>query len=450
MMRARRASLLLAISAVSCAAGAADPLPRDFAYGMDIDTPGEAAVYSVAIPPEVYRDSVQPSLRDVQVFNGGGQPVPFAIERPRAAAARAAGKPLPMFPLRDESPAALTALRVAIASPGSAISVQTPGSDTASTDLMSYVLDGRAMDAPVAAIQVHWSDDAADYAGRIRVEAAETLGIWRTIVAAAPLANLHADGAALLEDRVELPATRAQYWRLSWVGKPPPFRLLSAVVEAAGIADTSERDHLIAAGAASRDRPGEFEFDLHAVPPVDRLDLLLPEPNTVIDAEMLARADPKEPWHAVGKGGFYRLQSGGAELHNGPMAIEVTSDRFWLVRVPRATGALGNGIPRLEALWRPSELIFLARGARPFTLTYGSGSSSGLSTPLTSLPSAVAPMHATLQVPRTLGGESRLNAVPTTYPWRTTILWATLVIAFAALAWMALRLIQELGRSAKR
>jgi len=449
MMRAGIASLLLMTAAVGAAA-AADLLPRDFAYGMDIDAPGQAAVYRVAIPAEVYRKSVQPQLRDLQVFNGSGYPVPFAIEQPRPApAVRAAAHLLPMFPLRDDSPSSLNAVRIAIASPASAISVQTPGSEAAATVILSYVLDGRAMDAPVAAIQLHWPEDAADYAGRMRVESAETLGSWRTIVAAAPLANLHADGAALIEDRVELPPTRAPYWRLSWVGKPPPFRLLSAAVEAAAGADTSERDNLIAAGHANKDRPGEFEFDLHATPPVDRLDLLLPEPNTVLDAELFARFDPREPWHEVGKGGFYWLQSGEAQLHNGPMPIEATPDRFWLVRVPQAPALLGNGAPRLEVLWRAPELILLARGAAPFTLAYGSGSSVGDRAPLTSLPGAVAPVRATLKAPRILGGESRLNPAAMTYPWKTTLLWTTLVVAFVALAWMALRLIKELGKGAR-
>lgn len=451
MIRASVAAGLF-LSALSAAAGAAAPAPQDFAYGMDVETTGEAAVYRVAIPAEVYRQSVQPPLRDLQVFNSSGEPVPFAIESPRTAvAAHPAAQTLPLFALRDDSPTALNALRVAIASPGSAISVQAAGVGAESPEVvLSYVLDGRAIDTPIAAIQLHWPDDAADYAGRMRVEAAQTLGLWRTVVAAAPLASLHASGAALIEDRVELPATRAPYWRLSWVGRPPSFRLLSAAVEAAGVVDDSERNTLLANGTVSQDSRGEFVFDLQASPAIDRLDLLLPEPNTVIDAELLARTDPKEPWRRVGTGGFYRLQSGDTELHNAPMVLEATSARYWLVRVPQAAGALGSGIPRLEVRWRPSEVVFLARGTGPFMLAYGSGSSLGVTTPLSAIPAAVAPMRATVRAPRTLGGASRLQAAPAAFVWKTAILWATLGIAFAALGWMALRLIRELGKSAPR
>jgi hypothetical protein len=437
--------LLFVALTVAGAAGAAELEPKRFAYGMPIATAGEAAEYRLEIPPEVYLKSVQPELRDLQIFNGKGEPVPFAIEQPRVPPrAHPPGTALPLFPLRDDSAAALNALRVAIDTHGSAISVQSNTTEPAANESLSYVLDGRAVQSPVSAIQLHWPDDAADFAGRVSVESADTLGLWHLVAVAAPIANLHANGAELIEDRVEVPATKAQFFRLSWNGRPPPFRLTSAAVEVTDAPDRIARASLIVGAAQAMGKAGEYQFDLHATPPTDRLNLVLPELNTVIDAQILARATAKEPWQQVTRSGFYRLQSADGELRNGAVKIDLTPWRYWLVRVLRPAASAGGGAPRLEVQWRASEVMFLARGAGPYTMAYGSSSAMGAAAPLAALPNSVAPVPAMLGSPVILGGESRLKSSFAASAWRNSILWITLIAALAALGWMAYKLMKEL------
>ncbi len=455
------------VPAAAASAHGAELSPQDFAYGMTIVTPGAAAAYRVAIPPEVYLKSVRPQLGDLQVFNDHGEAVPYAIEQPPAPVdAHPAATALTMFALRDDTPDALNAMRVTIASQGSAVSVQTTAASLATDAQLAagadsahgadpargapqaggatiYVLDAQGLDVPLAAIQLHWPADAPDYAGRMRVAAGDTLGVWHTVVDAAPIANLHADGAQLIEDRIAVPATRARFWRLSWVGKPPPFALTSATAEPAIDRDTSERSHLIVPGTPVKDRPGEFEFDLGARPPVDRLNIELPEPNSIINVEFLSRGDVHDPWHHVANGGIYRLQGADGELHNAPVVIGITPDRFWLLRTPPMKSAMGNGVPRLVAQWRAPELMFLARGAGPFMLAYGSGSASGAATSFASLPATVAAMRATLEAPHALGGDVRLQP-GSSVPWKNGLLWLVLAAAVVLLAGMALRLAKDL------
>jgi hypothetical protein len=456
------------VPAVAASTPGAELSPQDFAYGMAIVTPGAAAAYRVVIPPEVYLKSVRPQLGDLQVFNDHGEAVPFAIEQPPAPVdPQPPARSLTLYALRDDSPDALNAMRVTIASQGSAVSVQTTGPGTAigapsgvdapsapgapsavSADpsgrgTISYVLDAQGLGVPIAAIQLHWPADAADYAGNIRVAAGDTLGLWHTVVDAAPIANLHADGAQLLEDRIAVPATRARFWRLSWVGKPPPFALTSAAAEPATDRDTAERSHLIVPGTPVRDKPGEFEFDLGARPPVDRLNIELPEPNSVINVEFLSRADANDLWHHVASAGIYRLQGAEGELRNAPVVIGITQDRYWLLRAPPMKSALGNGVPRLVAQWRAPELVFLARGAGPFMLAYGSGSAIGAATSFTALPATVTAVRATLAAPQSLGGDGRLQP-ESSIPWKNGLLWLVLAAAVVLLAGMALRLAKDL------
>jgi hypothetical protein len=446
MTRVARLLLVLSAAASISAFAAAEISPLDFAYGIPIVTPGDAAVYRLALPPEVYQKAVRPDLGDLQVFNARGEPVPYAIEQPLPPrSARPPGRPLPLFALRDDSPAALNAMRVTIASQGSHVSVQTRGSDSTSTPAMSYVLDGQALDAAIAAIQVHWPEDAADYAGKMRIEAGNSLGSWHTVLEAAPIANLHSAGAQLIEDRVEIPATRAKFWRLSWVGTPPPFELTSAAAEPAAEGDTGDRSSLIVSGTPVTGRPGEFQFDLGARPPVDRINLDLPELNSVVEAELMSRASQADPWHRVTESGFYRLQGADGELRNGPIGIGVCADRFWLVRVPPSSSALGHGVLRIEAQWRAPDVVFLARGSAPFTLAYGSGSAIGAATPLAALPVTLTPVRATHGAATVLGGDARRDS-SVAFPWRKSVLWGILAFAVALLAAMAYRLMKELNR----
>lgn len=448
----------LTVPAVVAAAHDADLSPQDFAYGMVIVTSGVAAAYRVTIPPEVYLKSVRPQLGDLQVFNDHGEPVPYAIEQPPAPAdTHPAPTTLTLFALRDDTPDALRAMRVTIASQGSAVSVQTTNSGattgsgasageesgSAAGASISYVLDAQALEAPIAAIQLHWPADAADYAGRMRVAAGDTLGVWHTVVDAAPIANLHADGAQLLEDRIEVPATRARFWRLSWVGKPPPFAVTSAAVEQATGRDTAERSHLIVPGTPVKERPGEFEFDLGARPPVDRINIELPEPNSIINVEFLSRSEARDPWHHVASGGIYRLQGADGDLRNAPVSIGINTDRFWLLRAPPMKSAFGNGIPQLVVQWRAPELVFLARGAAPFTLAYGSGSAIGAATSFAALPTTVSTLRASLAAPHALGGDDRLQP-GSKFPSKNGLLWLVLAAAVVLLAGMALRLAKDL------
>src|SRR5882757_7185813 len=56
--------------------------PKDFAYRMQVVGIGDSAAYRVTLPLAVYQKIVHPELADLRVFNGSGEQVPFAIERP--------------------------------------------------------------------------------------------------------------------------------------------------------------------------------------------------------------------------------------------------------------------------------------------------------------------------------------------------------------------------------
>jgi hypothetical protein len=449
-------ALLLAITGARAAPTESPPLKQDdFAYGMQFETKGMAAAYIADVPAQVYQGVALPNLADIAVFNGRGEIVPHVINAARTEARILRPRPLslPLFPVRGEERESLDTLRVTIESGTRRVDVQAPAgaapnivADPAA--ITSYIVDGREITAPLSAFQIEWPEDAPQFAGRLRVEAGDDLGSWQTVVDAAPIANLRAGKLELIEQRIEMRFTRAKFWRLTWVGPRAPFEISAFVAEAAGNLQEIARPSLSFDGSPVDKQPGQFEFDLGARFPVDRVNLELPEVNTIVEAELLSRSTPAVPWRPVTLRGFYRLASsdGDGELVNGDMRITPDADRYWLVRADIRGNPLGSGKPKLRVAWAPDELTFLARGPAPFTLAFGNATASAVAGGIPALPEGTSVLHATLGERQTLGGASRLDLSASALPGKSTVLWIVLGAAVALLAYMAYRLARDLKR----
>jgi hypothetical protein len=436
-------AILMAVLSTQAFAGA-DLKPEDFAYALPVEVSGDAAAYRVPLPVSVYQSSARPDLGDLRVFNGQKEVVPYALERPDAGTSARESTRLPLFHLKDNSAAALDAVRITVESGKAAVNVQAPAGATVGAGSTSYLADARGVSGRIAALILEWPEDAADFAGRLQIEAGDTLGQWSTITASSPVANLHAEGEHLVERRLELPPTEAKFWRLSWVGAEAPFALTGVMAEPARETVDAARASLMVFGRTDAAHAGEFEFDLGARPPVDRVNLELPEVNTTIGVDLLSRSDSKAAWRPVVHAGMYRLKSAGTELRNGPIHIAQDSDRYWRARVDPRGGGLGHGVPRLSVGWVSQNVIFLARGAGPYLIAYGSAVAESAESSLESIPKGVVIGAATAAAPIQFGGAGRLAGTQSSVQWKQALLWAVLIIATGLLGWMAMRLAREM------
>jgi hypothetical protein len=441
------ACTLVLVTALAVAADPDGSSPNDFAYRMQVSGTTDSAAYRVTVPLAVYQKIVHADLSDLRVFNGSGEQVPFAIERPASGTVSNAATALSLFPLQDDSSATLDAVRVTIESGKGSVNVQTSGQSPPSGRINTYLVDGRALNLPAAALRLEWAQDAADFAGRVRVEASDSLGDWRSIAGAAPVANLHSGAGRLVEQRVEFAPTKAKYWRLSWVGPAAPFVLTAVFAEPARQSVEARHSSRNVSAIPAKRAAGEFEYDLGARLPVDRVNLELPDINTVVDVELLSRAYTSDDWRAVRRAGFYRLRSDGEELRNGPVAVALNTDRLWILRTNPKSGGLGSVAPKLVVEWIPHEVVFVARGAGPFYVAYGSATADSAAVSLAVLPKNVAIASASLSEPESVGGDARLTPPPEPYAWKAALLWVVLIAGAALLAWMAFRLSKDYSRT---
>jgi Protein of unknown function (DUF3999) len=79
-------ALLLLVPALAAA-----EQPRDFAYGIALETSGQDALQQLEVPRAVYEGVVHPDLADVRVFNGAGE----ARSTSRSARSRSSCRPAP-------------------------------------------------------------------------------------------------------------------------------------------------------------------------------------------------------------------------------------------------------------------------------------------------------------------------------------------------------------------
>jgi hypothetical protein len=439
-------------------AAAAEPAPNDFAFGCPVIAPEPAAGYRVALPIDVYRNSVRADLGDVRVFNGKGEVVPYALRRPQLdSVQKMTPRTLPLFPLTSTANASLDAIRVTIESGRGAVNVETRDAGSKQAAIVSYIVDARSIERPLAALAFEWPSDAAEFAGRLRVEATDNLSDWRTVLAGAAVANLGTQADRLVERRVEFTPLKAKYWRLTWVDGQAPFRLTSVQGEPSENVVELARESLTLSAATDAKQPGEFSFDTGAQLPVDRVKLELPEVNSIVQAEISSRATATVPWHYVARRGFYRLNGRSGEIASGWVSVPYNGDRYWQVKIDSKTGGLGAQPPKLTLGWIPHELMFIARGGGPFQVAYGSVDAQPAEAAVESILPAIATPNAgtslvkiataTLGPEVTLGGAARRLAPPPPYPWKTIVLWAALGLGVIVLGFMAARLSRETKRS---
>jgi hypothetical protein len=162
---------------------------------------------------------------------------------------------------------------------------------------------------------------------------------------------------------------------------------------------------------------------------------------------LLSREHPQDAWHVVRRSGFYRLKSEGEELRNGPVSVATNTNRYWLLRTDPRQGGLGATAPRLVVEWVPHEIVFVARGAGPFYLAYGSSVAQLAAVPLAMLPRNVAIAPASLADPESSGGDSLLLPSGGHFSWKTPLLWSVLIAGAALLGWMAYRLSKDVSKT---
>jgi hypothetical protein len=405
---------------------------------------GKDSLHRVALPFEAYRDARR-DLADVRIFDSRGEPVPIAwAGTPEAERQAPASFELPAFPVTRLTPAGSGAEVIVLAGYGTLVAVRSKGpAKPGAARPVAYLLDASAVKVPVGALVLDWKAGAGTQVVHVRIESSDDLKGWMP-VASAPVVKVEAAGRALQQPRVEFAPRKAKYFRMTW--DAAGFVLDS--VRAEGAPETrAARRTVRTVPATATGTPDEFQFDLGARLPVEALRIVPAETNSVVSASLFSRDDESAEWRPVTAAPFYRLQREGAEAQSPPVEIGRHAARYWMARL--AKGSSG-GAPALEAHWRAAQLVFVARGAEPYTIAFGRPRETAAALPVSSLVPNYEP-RAELRL-----AQARVGAVSSAPPatrWeqfigeldaRRLVLWVVLLGAVAALGFMAWRLYRQM------
>lgn len=441
----KRLFVAAALCALSAAAIAEPGQQADqFAHRFALDLDGNGAYYTVSVPQTVYAASLRGDLGDLRVFNGAGEPVPYSLDAPRAAAQTPKRlRTAQWFPLpQAESSAQNAPLGVSIAADGSLhATAATPAPAGRDGDLV----DTGPADGQVSALLIHLSNES--YQGRVSVESSDDLRNWQALTDT-QLLKVSYGGSTLSQERIELEGLNARYLRLRWPDGAPDIASVEVEAQAAATnaqdSTATQRQWRAGVDMQAGKAPGEYLFETDGAYPVDRLRLALPQPNTVARATVYSRANAQAPWRDVAEGVLYRLRGKAGEQDNPALEVSADTDRLWRIVVDMRNGGLGSGVPAASVGWRPDEITFVARGAEPFTLGVGNAMLTSVAASRDELligasPDVVA-AHVGAALPvspqdaRTAATTKDNDAV------RRYVLWAALLLAVGALGTMAWRL----------
>ncbi|MFA9439202.1 DUF3999 family protein [Uliginosibacterium sp. sgz301328] len=444
MLKRLLSPVLLAMCALSTAAGAADvPLaPQDFANGLRIEgVDAGSALYRLELPQQLYGSTAWPDLRDVRVFNSQGQAVPFWLDKPAAQPAQESRVALRLFavpttarPGQEDTIVVQTGQR--------RVEVTLPDGSTGSkVDGQTYLLELPESGTRPQLTRIHlaWRAAKENWRGHVTVFGSNDLRDWDR-VASSPLADLKAGNDSLRVDDVDLNCQCDwRYWMLRLDAAAPEL------VEATGIhsqAAQIERPALLLQSRIVSPTEMEYIMPRPAMPVALRVRLL--QPNSVAPMEISVRPDSATPWRTVSSSVIYRLNSGGAEQVSPDVPLNQTTQAIRLV----ARGAGWDGAPMVYAVFEPRELVFNARGSGPFILAWGARAATDASLPEQERAFAglAEPMMASLGAAVTLGGPERLTAespAERAAAWQKFTLWGVLVAGALALAWLAISLLRE-------
>ncbi|MCG8325173.1 MAG: DUF3999 domain-containing protein [Thiotrichales bacterium] len=453
-MMARRSIpglLLLLFSGIVLSA--ADAVREDFAFGFQLLTPSGAPIYRLRIPTAIYEQATSADLRDLRVFNAGGSAVPHAIRRQQSdSISESYTTDLPLFPVYRE----LTRRDISVSGAGSILEIQ--ALDSVEVDpragIRHYIIDLSQVDLPIRRLEFTLSGVSAGFLGQARIESSTDLDRWQTVVADSAIAIMHYADHRLIRNHIDVPQRHYQYLRFTWSARRDNVIIDS--VRAVHSQSRVKRDISFTVLPGRRPDPEQpvYEFENNSALPVESIDILLPEQNTLIDAVVRSRADAdQDRWRQRLADSFYRLNVQGVELQRGPVRIAASRDKHWQLEVTTENG-LGTAMPEMRVAWEAGDLYFLARGEGPFTLAYGH---AALTEPVKPVQALVKLLndpdkselvdHATLGEAIVLRGEPALEP-QRQIPWQRLLLWTVLGAGVLVLGAMAIRLVKQMNPSA--
>ncbi|MBU0728950.1 MAG: DUF3999 domain-containing protein [Proteobacteria bacterium] len=436
----------------------------DFAYGYPLTVNGNGAICSLFLPEEIYGGVTRKDLGDIRLFNAGGDIIPHTIRRQQLESSKlSATENVPLFPLYTHMQRRTNgdlSLLINRKPDGTIIQLDTTDSGEGQPDksLYGYLLDMSRIEEHPARLELQWEDSGDHFLTTVNLHHSDDLAKWTSLSLNNTVAELNYSGDRIYRNSIPLPQKTQKYIQLTWPVGKPQIVLKSVKVISRPLQLKRQRQWTELQGIRGEDSRMVFEYISAAYLPVDAVNLSFQEKNSIIKATIKSRADEDAQWRIRARGVFYNLEFEEGEIRNEIVTINQTVDKLWRVEVSQDGAGLDliNPPPALALGWTPHELLFIARGAPPFMVAYGSGklthdTEAGSSTMILQALKKSKSITSSVQIGKRmrLGGEGVLEIPPPPKPWKKWILWGVLVSGVLIMIRMVWSLQKQMAKTAK-
>ncbi|PAU55753.1 DUF3999 domain-containing protein [Pseudomonas sp. PICF141] len=434
---------------VTLSAGAQEK-PTDFAAQVPLSVSGEGPWYRLELPLGVQLKARHTDLSDLRVFNAAGEPQAYALARePAQTRENRTLHDVKWFPLYNSADATERApsVRVQSNTNGTLIEVQ-PSSqlEAGEEELRGWLLDASRIKAPLQQLILDWTSDRDGFQ-RFSIEASDDLQHWQSW-GEGQVARLTFADERVEQHEVGLPGQPARYLRLLWSSPQSAPALTSAQLESANPRTLPLPLVWSQPLAGTRVKAGEYIWQLPMGLNVQRLQIELNQPNSLAPVTLSGRRETSLPWQTLTSGLLYRLTQNGQDVVQNELQLPGQTVQQLKLTVDERGGGLGAEAPIVRFAVRSTQLVFLARGAGPYTLALGNATVKAANLPLSTLiPDYNAAKLAALGKATVEGGVVVTPAatVPAVADpnWKKFGLWAVLLLSVLFLGAMAFSLLRK-------
>ncbi len=452
-MKAVVCAALLAQSGPAISESAPAESPREYAFGLSLDTSTASPWYRVMLPLSVYQQSTSPDLRDVRVFNQEGEAVPFSLvttTRPQPAPTTT---PLRLFALNaspggEEGSGEKIMLRAR-----NGVEIVLEGQKAAAAG-QHYLLTlpENAAEVPLSQLQLIWDAPQGSWQGTASVYYGEDLKNWSALREEMPLLDVMSGQDRLKLDRIDTDlvlSPEANRYLLLVLNTGHSALTLTGV-NAINAPAQAGSEHISLAGEGERVSESEAVWRWTHPQPLNAIGFML-NGDGVLPVEIAWRSSDKDRWHTLKKEVIYQLGGKTSE------PVSLPGGLVEAVKINALNARLPENLPGVTGQRVRYDLVFNAQGKGPYLLAWGNGAAKPASVEMDMLiPSGLRktydlealPMADTLEaVP--LGGEARLTATSAAEQesrMKTLMVWGVLIAGVLLLAGMAWRVWREVKK----
>ena len=427
------------------AGGASAATPQDYAWQWPIETRGDAAAYVMELDADVLANVHHSDLRDLAVFNAGGEAVPFAPWPPaRSDQARRETLAWMRVPLPQPGQPEGLDLRLERDSEGRlrGLDLRTDADAPIPAARHDLLVDRGEEERPPVSRLIVQLDPAAlrPINLRVIVSGSDDLANWNVLGRSLPLVALDDNGLRIERLQLDIDATQARYLRLAIAneGSWPAIESLLAERIVAGVDDRPWQS-LELTGTPVAGQPGTFTYASPAPAAIERVDLRLAASNSVTGVQLSAREPGAEWWQDVATFTAFRLGAGQDEVRHLAPDIGLQREREWQVSTQPAL----KQAPTLVLSYQPERFVMLAQGAGPYVLVAGSVRAARENYPV----QAALEASTTPPAPATLGARSESGGAAALAPergedWQRWVLWGVLAMGAGLVLVVSLRVLR--------